>query len=120
MKVLLKGVHVSLSGAWKARVAEQLVAPLRRLVRNPATGLEVHLVDTNGPKGGEDKGVRVTLHLPGARAIHLEQGSADAYTAVDLLKERLERAVKRELERMREPGRGPRRRLSGPGSEAGV
>jgi len=115
MKVLLKGVHVPLSEAWKARVEERLAEPLRRLVHNPAAELEVHLVDANGPKGGEDKEVRLTLHLPGARAIHVEQAAADAYTAVDLVKDRLERAVKRELERMREPGRGPPEEAFGTG-----
>jgi ribosomal subunit interface protein len=106
MQVRVKGVHVAVSDAWRARVEEKLAGPLRRLVRNPAAELEVHLVDANGPKGGEDKEVRLTLHLPGARAIHVEQAAADAYTALDLVKDRLERAVKRELERMREPGRG--------------
>jgi putative sigma-54 modulation protein len=106
MRVLIKGVHLELSDAYRQRVEERLVAPLARVVGNPAELLELHVVDNNGPKGGEDKEVRATLHLPGTRAIHVEQAAADAYTALDLLKTRLERAVKRELERMREPARG--------------
>jgi len=115
MQVRVKGVHVALSDAWRERVEQRLAEPLRRLVHNPAAELEVHLVDANGPKGGVDKEVRVTLHLPGTRALHVEQAAVDAYTALDLVKDRLERAVKRELERMREPGRGPREEAFGTG-----
>ena len=106
MRVIIKGVHLALSDAYRQRVEERLVAPLARVVGNPAALLELHVVDINGPRGGEDKEVRATLHLPGTRALHVEQAAQDAYTALDLLKARLERAVKRELGRMREPGRG--------------
>ena len=116
MRVVMKGVHLKLSDRLKDHVHETLVAPLTRFFDSEAAMLEIHFVDNNGPKGGLDKECRVTLHIPGARSIHVEEAAEDPYKAVDLVRDRLEKALKREVERMREPGRSPELMPTGQGS----
>jgi len=54
----------------------------------------VRLGDTNGPRGGVDKFCRVTVNLPAGPGIHIEQISADLYTAIDVCMRRLDRALR--------------------------
>lgn len=116
MRVVMKGVHLKLTDRLKEHVEETLVAPLTRFFDSEAASLEIHFVDNNGPKGGLDKECRVTLFIPGARAIHVEEAAEDPYKAADLVRDRLEKALKRELERMRDPGRSPELQPMGQGS----
>jgi len=102
MNVLIHGVHFSLSDNTKAYVNEHLVAPLEHILRDSAGEIEVHLVDTNGPKGGEDKECRVTVRLPGLPSVHVEEASASIFQSIDACRDRLETAVKRSRERRRD------------------
>lgn len=103
MKVIMRGVHLSLTEGIKAHVMEHLVAPLERFYNNEAAELDVHLVDNNGPKGGQDKECRVTAFMPGGSPIHVTEVTDDIYKSIDLARDRLERLAKRELEKMRTP-----------------
>ena len=105
MKLLLHGVHVTLSPALKETVYEQLVAPVEKVADDEAAELEVHLCDTNGPKGGLDKECRVTLRLPNLPALHVTERSEDLFKCIQLTSDRLERMAKRLLERHRTEGR---------------
>jgi ribosomal subunit interface protein len=61
----------------------------------------VHIVDLNGPRGGEDKSCRIEVRLRGAGSVFVEGTDADLYTAVDRAAARAGRAVSRVVERAR-------------------
>jgi ribosome-associated translation inhibitor RaiA len=91
---------------------EQLLQPLDRLLPEPSSELDVMLRDVNGAKGGLDQECAVTVHLPNAAPIHVQEVSDDMFKSVHLVADRLERAVSRQLEKMREHGG---ERAEGPG-----
>lgn len=107
MRVTVKGIHLRVSRGMKAHVLEHLAQPLERICDGPATQLEVHLVDTNGPKGGLDKECRVTVRIPGSKALHVTEASEDIYKAIDFARDRVERLIKRELQKMRQTSAHP-------------
>jgi putative sigma-54 modulation protein len=103
MKVLMRGVHLSLTDGLKAYVQEHLVDHIEKLCDDQeASEIDISLVDINGPKGGIDKECRVTVRLPGLSAIHVTETAETLHGAVDLSRDRLEKAVKRTLERRRD------------------
>jgi ribosomal subunit interface protein len=102
MKVLLRGVHLSLSESLKVYVEEHLVAHIERIADDEAAEIDISLVDNNGPKGGIDKDCRVTVRLPGLSAIHVTETSETVHQAIDAARDRLENALKRTLERRRD------------------
>ena len=103
MKVLMRGVHLSLTDGMKAYVQEHLVAHIERLCDDDeASEIDISLVDINGPKGGVDKECRVTVRLPGLSAIHVTQTSETLHQAVDAARDRMETTLKRTLERRRD------------------
>jgi putative sigma-54 modulation protein len=102
MKVLLRGVHLSLSDGLKAYVQEHLVEPIERLYDDEASEIDISLVDNNGPKGGVDKDCRVTVRLPGLSAIHVTETAETLHQAIDLARDRLGNTVKRTLEKRRD------------------
>lgn len=101
MKVLVRGVHLKLSDSIKAYVDKHLVERIAQYFDDEAAELDIHLVDTNGPKGGEDKACRVTLRMPGMNSIHIEDAASSLQEAVDLVRDRLEKAMKREIAKAR-------------------
>jgi putative sigma-54 modulation protein len=107
MKVLIRGVHVSLTQGLKDHVQAHLVDPILSFYDNEAAEIDVQLADMNGPKGGEDKECRVTLHIPGSAAVHVQEATDDLYKSVDLARDRLEKALKRELEKRRQQSGHP-------------
>lgn len=102
MKVLLRGVHLTLSDRTKAYVEEHLVEPIRHFYEDEAAELDVGLIDNNGPKGGIDKECSVTLRMPGLQAIHITEAAETLFEAIDRARDRLVRVAKRTLERRRE------------------
>ncbi len=107
MKVLIHGVHLSLTPELKEYTERRLQRSLERLIDNEAAELEVMLKDNNGPKGGEDKECSVTLRLPGSAGLHVTQTSADIRQSIDLAEDRLYNATERELGRKRQPAGHP-------------
>ncbi len=101
MKVIVRGVHLSLTDALKNHVEEHLVKPLTRFYENEAAELDIQLLDNNGPKGGLDKECRVTAHFPGLSTQHVSEATEDLYKSIDLVRDRLKRIIKRELEKQR-------------------
>jgi putative sigma-54 modulation protein len=102
MKVLMRGVHLSLSDGLKAYVQEHLVSHIERLFDDEAAEIDISLVDINGPKGGVDKECRVTMRLPGLAALHITEASETLHQAVDASRDRLEKTLKRTLEKRRD------------------
>ncbi|WP_163998593.1 ribosome hibernation-promoting factor, HPF/YfiA family [Pyxidicoccus caerfyrddinensis] len=102
MKVLLRGVHLDLTDALKAYVDEHLVSRIERFADDEAAEIDISLVDTNGPKGGVDKECRVTVRLPGLSAVHVTESADSLFPAIDASRDRLEKTLKRTLERRRD------------------
>ena len=67
MQLLVRGVHIQVSDALREYCEVHLGRALDRVLgQEPAVQVEVHLVDTTGEnKGGMDKEVRITVHVPG-------------------------------------------------------
>jgi putative sigma-54 modulation protein len=103
MKVLMRGVHLSLTDGLKAYVQEHLVDHIERLCDDhEASEIDISLVDINGPKGGVDKECRVTVWMPGLAAVHVTETSETLHQAIDASRDRLENALKRSLEKRRD------------------
>jgi ribosome-associated translation inhibitor RaiA len=83
-------------------VQKHLVEPMERFYQDEAAELDIHLGDTNGPKGGVDKECRVTVRLPGLPALHVEEAAETIHQAIDAARDRLEKVMKRQLERRRD------------------
>lgn len=100
MKVVIHGVHVTVSPELKAHIQSQLADPLAALFPTDAAELDVHLVDVgNGTRGGVDKECRITVHIPKMQSLHLTEVSEDFFKSVSLASHRLDHVAKRHLER---------------------
>ncbi len=103
MKVLMRGVHLSLTDGLKVYVQEHLVDHIERLCDDQeASEIDISLVDTNGPKGGVVKECRVTVRLPGLSSIHVTETAETLHQAIDAARDRMENTLKRTLERRRD------------------
>ncbi len=99
MQVRVRGVHVDVDEGLRSFVELHVERALHRIFQDQAVQVEVHLVDTNVAKGGVDKAARLTLLVPGAPAMHVEEVSDDVRRAVVGACDRLERAAKRWLDK---------------------
>jgi ribosomal subunit interface protein len=121
MKVIIQGKQMRLSAGIKNYTQEHVVAQLTRFYDNEAAELRVELGDERGSKGGLDKECHLTLRMPGARTIQIEETTQDPYASLDAAGERLIRAAKKEIDRMRRPtGRHKYRPLATVVAEGGV
>lgn len=121
MKVLIQGKQMRVSDDLKAYVHDKLVTPLTRFYDDSAAELRVEFGDNNGPKGGMDKECHLTLHMPNARTLQIEETTQDPYASLDAASDRLIRICHRELDRMRQPtGRHKYRPLGSVVAEGGV
>lgn len=106
MKLLVRGVHMTVDDRLRAYLQDHLASPVARLHDGTAVELDVSLTDVNGPnKGGLDKECGVTFSSPHFEPLHVSERGPDAYTAVDMVKDRLLRMVSRQLERRRSVAR---------------
>jgi putative sigma-54 modulation protein len=91
-----------LEDALKVYVQEHLVEHLTRFYDNDAAELRVEFGNARGTKGNDIE-CHLTLHMPGAKTLQIEEETGDPYASLDAASDRLIRLCKRELERMREP-----------------
>jgi ribosomal subunit interface protein len=99
MEIRVRGVHVEVDAGLRSFVESHVERALHRISQEQAVSVEVHLVDTNVTKGGVDQAARVTLHVPGAPSIHVEEVSTTMRNAVVGACEHLERAANRLLDK---------------------
>lgn len=111
MKVIIQGKQLRLSAGMKRYAEEHLVEPLRRFYDNEAAELRVELGQTNGNRS-EAKECHLTFRMPGTRAIQIEESTPDIYASLDAAADRLVRSAKKEVARMRSPGRHQEHPLS--------
>ena len=71
--------------------------PLYRLHAANLVHVDVFLEDVNGPKGGEDKAVRVRVKLRGGRTVTVRESGGDLHGAIARASRRAVFAVRRTL-----------------------
>jgi ribosomal subunit interface protein len=99
MRIEVRG-NVRLTHAIEQYVERRVQAALGRFSRRIPT-VTVRLLDENGPKHGVDKRCQLTIAMPPATSLLVEEHHADLYTAIDLASDRASRLVTRELGRRR-------------------
>ena len=122
MKVLIQGKQMRVPDELKAYVHDRLVQAITRFYDDTAAELRVEFGDTNGPnKGGEDKECHLTFRMPGIGTVQIEEATQDSYASLDAAADRMIRACKREIDRVREAGRHTKYRPLGTvAAEGGV
>ena len=100
MKLIFQGKNVRVSAALRSHAEKHVVARLRRFFDSPAAELRVEVEKANRNRG-ESMECHLTLRMPGAPTIEIEESLPDLYGAIDLASDRLVRAAKKQLERRR-------------------
>ena len=120
MKLIVQGKQMRVSAGLKRYAEEHVLQPLRRFYDNEAAELRVEVGKDNGNRG-ESKECHLTLRMPGARTIQIEESTPDVYGCLDVAADRLVRVAKKELGRMRRPkGRHKAHPLATVVAEGGV
>lgn len=79
---------------------DSLYSALRQF-SDSVVSVDVHMKDTNGPKGGVDKCVVIRVRLPNRQAVTLETRHKNLYAALRAGSKRVRRAVRRHLRKAR-------------------
>ncbi|MCA1829242.1 MAG: HPF/RaiA family ribosome-associated protein [Myxococcales bacterium] len=120
MKLIVQGKQMRVSAGLKAYAEEHLVQPLRRFYDNEAAELRVEVGRDNANRG-ESKECHLTLRMPGAKTIQIEESTPDVYGCLDVAADRLIRVAKKELAKMRRPkGRHKEHPLATTVAEGGI
>lgn len=98
MNVLLRTHGVSPDPELFARVQRRLGYALSRFAPR-VRFVRVLLADENGPRGGNDKRVRIDVELHRRGRVVVEDLASDLVAAVDLAARRAARAVERSIKR---------------------
>ncbi|KKQ18033.1 MAG: hypothetical protein US31_C0011G0015 [Berkelbacteria bacterium GW2011_GWA1_36_9] len=109
MKITIKG-HKQLKISPDLRsYVEEKIRKYEPLIKEPAI-CEVLLEDVNGPKGGLDKVVKITLILPELKnPIFICERSSDFFGSIDLAQDRLEQQVLKYKEQIKIGTRYPKK-----------
>lgn len=99
MKVLMRGIHLSLTDSLRDYANGHLVEPIAKFVDSEAAEIDIALKDVNGPKGGVDQECRVTVRMPGFPSVNITETAESMFAAIDLARDRLVNAVKRMVEK---------------------
>ncbi len=101
MKIHVRCKQVDVDEAVRAHIERRLQFSLGRLSRR-ILRVTTHIVDINGPRGGDDKVCRIEVRLPAASSIFVEAINANLYAAVDAAADCAARAVSRAIRRSRD------------------
>ena len=107
MRLIIHGHQLGTPRDAEAFIRKHLVRPITRLHDSPANELTVQLDDARPSRGGVDQACRVTLRIPGARALHVESVAQDLHAAILDASRRLRRLVEREVGKQRSTSRSP-------------
>jgi len=94
------GQGLSLDGAVRKHVERRLMFALGRF-GDRIGWVTVHLIDTNGPRGGVDKLCRVVVEVRGCGRTVVENADSDLNAVIDRAADRVGEAVHRNLDRAR-------------------
>ncbi|HET7752639.1 MAG TPA: HPF/RaiA family ribosome-associated protein [Anaeromyxobacteraceae bacterium] len=107
MRLVIHGHRLGVPRDAQAFLRKHLVRPITRLHDSPADELTVQFDDARPRKGGVDQACRLTLRIPGARALHVESVAEDVHAALLDASRRLKRLVEREVGKQRATSRSP-------------
>jgi len=107
MKILVHGHQLGIPRDAMAFLRKHLVTPLTRAHDSPAHELTVAFDDARPKRGGVDQHCRLTLRMPGARAITVESVADDVHAALLDAGHRLKRLAEREVAKQRRTSRSP-------------
>src|SRR3954453_13189663 len=96
MKLIVQGKQMRVSAGLKRYAEEHVLQPLRRFYDNEAAELRVEVGRDNANRG-ESKECHLTLRMPGARTIQIEETTPDVYGCLDVAADRLGRVAKKGL-----------------------
>jgi putative sigma-54 modulation protein len=100
MTINISGHNVELNEDLKSYAQEKVLKFIEMIVE-PAI-CDITLSNEFGPKGGEDKLVRITMTLPGEKnALHVEAQTDDFFGSIDLAQEKLEREILKYKEKIK-------------------
>jgi ribosomal subunit interface protein len=93
MQLIIKGRHTEVPETIKEYIQSKIEPILEKNLKEP-TVCEVVLLDENGPRGGQDKTVHITASVPDIKnPIHVELSTDDYYKTIDLIGDKLSRAL---------------------------
>lgn len=109
MQVIIKGSHGFKVPEDLKSYIEEKVSKYEDFLEEPAV-CEIMIGDTNGPKGGVDKTVHITLELPNEKIpLHVEVTTDDYMGSIDLAQEKLEQQILKYKERVKVGDRYPKK-----------
>lgn len=88
--------HIKSDADANARLEERVRSKLRRFEQR-VTGVEVHIVDVNGPKGGGDKRVSIEVRVNGHEPVGVHADADRIDNAVALAADKAVRALQHAL-----------------------
>ena len=94
---------MDLTPSLKEHAEQKLGKALMRIVDKPSIRVEIELNAIGHVRDGKDKECRVTMLMPGGKAINIVEVDEDMYKAIDLAHDRLLEQVKRERDRRQSP-----------------
>lgn len=99
MKFNIKAKRITLDAEIKSKIEEKINKVITQYIDDPATWVEVRISDIFGPRRGKDKRVSVTIKLPKRKSIMIVETNTDIVAAIELAKDRLEKALVRYKEK---------------------
>ena len=99
MQVIINSGHNIVVNEALDNYARGIVESTLSRMSDHITRVEVHLHDTNRPKGGADKRCLMEARIAGKKPLAVEAQAMDLYVAVTDASGKLERAVKHSIER---------------------
>src|SRR3954468_12012530 len=120
MQLIVQGKQMRVSAGLRRYAEEHVLQPLKRFYDNEAAELRVEVGRDNANRG-ESRQCHLTLHMPGANTIQIEESPPDVYGCLDVAADRLVRVAKKQLGKMRRPkGRHKEHPLATVVAEGGV
>jgi ribosome-associated translation inhibitor RaiA len=113
MKLSIHAPHLALPPDLSAFLRRHVTRPIARLRDDPAAELAVHLGDARPRKGGAGLRCRLVFRMPGTRALTVGSVEDDLHKALLDAADRLKRAVRKEISKMRSGSRKPMHRPLG-------
>jgi len=100
MRLEIRSRGIEVTAAMRDHLARRLGFALGRF-GDRVTRVTARMADANGPRGGVDKQVRLSVGVRAGGNVVVEDADADLYAAIDRGAERAGRAVARVLDRER-------------------
>lgn len=111
MKILINNKQKLLSANAIAKTESRVMAALSKFGLN-ITGVELTVVDVNGPRGGQDKECRIVIGLKKMEDVALTMRDASLSKVISQTIQRAERTVTRRIDKRNLQGNNNHSRLT--------